>query len=144
MEEILIGTTMYGFGGSFFCPYAILMFCFVPFIVMADSVFRESDILFVSPEEKIKICQIKNENREESLELNELENQQDKGKSSSSLYSCPSTKEAWVFAKFRDIIHRPIFRMIVYHFWELFFLIMLGLHVIDPSDTNGKPTFYDI
>merc|ERR1719369_1237509 len=55
-------------------------------------------------------------------------------------------KECFVFAFFRERIHRPIFRMIVYHFLEVVFLIALGFSMTDPNDATGKKDFwpYDI
>jgi len=55
-------------------------------------------------------------------------------------------EEFVVFSFFRERIHRPIFRMIIYHFLEVIFLIALAFSMIDPKDTADKSDFwfYDI
>ena len=98
------------------CPYYwrallvvlfLIFFFFVfPFIVLFDIVSCNNDILFESPE-KIK-------------------KRQDEP-------SC-CRKESKPKAFIRGLIHTPIFRIVIHHFLEAFFLVCVFLSTVDPLD----------
>ena len=94
--------------------YALCIFILYPFIIFIDIVFRDNDIMFLSPDEK-------------SAKLKGF-------------------KENRFFRWFRERLHRTVFRIIVHHFLELFFLVVVFLSVVDPKDVIGKSEYhwYDI
>ena len=113
-----------------------------------DSVFRDSDILFVSPEMRMKKKR-KRENSKQTIPMKKIPDEENGNKSMLLLIDHENEhgpRESFVFAFFRERIHRPIFRMIVYHFLEVVYLIALGFTMIDPYDAAGKKDFwpYDI
>ena len=96
----------------------ILFYFFVfPFIVLFDILSCNNDILFESPE------QLKRHQHE---------------------ISC-SGKERKVKAFCRGLIHTPIFRIVIHHFLEAFFLVCVFLTTIDPLDVYNekKMQWYD-
>jgi len=134
----------------FYLPIAVILFCFIPLVAVVDSIFRDSDILFVSPEMMKK----KRKEKNKSGHTMEFQQMDDEEKANCSMYPIVNeaelqegeSREAPVFSFFRERIHRPIFRMIVSHFLEVIFLINLGLSMYDPYDIAGKSDFwpYDI
>ena len=149
-------------------PLAVLLFCFIPLVVVVDTLFRKSDILFVSPhmlerrkelkykvskkapEQAIQISivpmmEFDNKNEQMfSLEMSVIDvANEEQGHSSivpmvTDDENDQKDEESIIFSFFRERIHRPIFRMIVYHFLEVIFLYFLGWSMIDPEDTLDK------
>ena len=149
-------------------PLAVLLFCFIPLVVVVDTLFRKSDILFVSPhmlerrkelkykvskkapEQAIQISivpmmEFDNKNEQMfSLEMSVIDvANEEQGHSSivpmvTDDENDQKDEESIIFSFFRERIHRPIFRMIVYHFLEVIFLYFLGWSMIDPKDTLDK------
>ena len=109
------------------CPYywrallvvlfMIIYFFIFPFIVLFDIVSCNNDILFESPE-KIKKRQYEP--------------------------SC-CRKERKLKAFCRGLIHTPIFRIVIHHSLEAFFLVCVFLSTVDPLDIYGekKVQWYD-
>eukprot|EP00092_Neocalanus_flemingeri_P004977 GFUD01005353.1.p1 GENE.GFUD01005353.1~~GFUD01005353.1.p1 ORF type:complete len:895 (-),score=157.64 GFUD01005353.1:705-3389(-) len=135
-------------------PLAVLLFCLIPLVVVVDSLFRKSDILFVSPQMLNKKKPLKNnvgkQESDQAFRMNLLDSPENEQGNSSILPFVETDEndgqENGMFSFFRERIHRPIFRMIVYHFLEVVFLIALGFSMIDPKVTTGKSElwFYDI
>ena len=109
-------------------PLAILLFFVYPFILVMDSIFREGKILFESPD-TFRKRKSKEANAKETKESH-LESQEE------------SRPENGFWAFFRERLHRPIYRMSVSVFWEIFFLSMLYLSFHKPRlDETGSAPF---
>ena len=123
-------------------PYAVLLFLLVPFVVLIDAVSpcRKADILFVSPEMKKQMKESKaNEKQcEEGMILDKMdksgEDNHVNGDITGNKMEENLPTECSFFHYFRTRIHRPILRMMVYHFMEVFFILCLILSLTDPLD----------
>jgi len=104
-------------------PTAVLLFLFYPPIILADSIFREGNILFESPSQFDK-CQ------SEGVSAEDQESR--------------SPKEHKVWAFFRERIHRPLYRMCVCAFWEAVFLLIFYLALTKTNDGEANFDTFDI
>ena len=94
-----------------------IYFFVFPFIVLFDILSCNNDILFESPE------QLKKNQHEPSC--------------------CKKERKPKRF--FRGLIHTPIFRIVIHHFLEAFFLLCVFLSTVDPLDiyNEKKVKWYD-
>ena len=102
-----------------YVPYAILLFCCYPLVVVAD-LFRKADILFVTPE---TIQQRKDSQAVLMTSDKERMITKEDEKSPSDI----------IFEFFRRTIHVPLFRMHVYHVIQFFYLALLLLSIWNPN-----------
>ena len=111
-------------------PFAVLLFLLVPFVVLIDAIspYRKADILFVSPEmrKQMKGSKANEKQCEEGINVD--------GDITGNKREENLPTECFFFHYFRTRIHRPILRMMVYHFMEVFFILCLILSLTDPLD----------
>ena len=95
-----------------YIPLSIfLLFCY-PFIILIDLVFRDGDILFLSPKEKCRVIEFDQED-------------------------CIQQQiESSVFSFFRQRMHHPVFRIITQICLELLFLLVMTASIFDPKDKD--------
>ena len=128
-------------------PYTFLLFLILPFVVIIDAVFREADILFISPESlqanKSRPEGDGNSNTEVQVEMNNIQPSQTSLEHQKVVSDPPS--ENVFFAYFRIRIHRPVLRIIAHHVIEALFLLTLTFSMLDPLDepSEKKYQFYD-
>ena len=128
----------------FYLPFTVIFYLILPFVVFIDTIFRDSDILFVHPE-KLKQA-AKNKERKSFTNF---------GYQNDGTGDLEAVKvseggeniqlEHWIFSYFRSRIHRPILRIIAYHYIEILFLVSLSLTLLDPMGGRGEKViqFYD-
>lgn len=116
-------------------PYSILLSLTFPVVVVFDAIFRDADLLFLTPEalrdrptqqlalDRIQMVEHQGEEqRDQGLEIQEDD---------------LPVVESKLMAFFRTNIHRPIYRIVYQQFMDIIFLISLGLSLTDPLD-EGK------
>ena len=129
-------------------PYTFLLFLILPFVVIIDAVFREADILFISPESlqanKSRPEGDGNSNSEVQVEMNNIQPSSQTSLEPQKVVSDPPSENVF-FAYFRIRIHRPVLRIIAHHVIEALFLLTLTFSMLDPLDepTEKKYQFYD-
>ena len=129
-------------------PYTVLLFLLVPFVVVIDAILpcRKGDLLFVSPEMKKQMKKQKKRMKQTNeIQLEEgisLTRRDQSGIANGDINEDITQNrieddlipESGFFHYFRTRIHRPILRMMFYHFMEVGFLLCLTLSLIDPLD----------
>lgn len=124
-------------------PYAVLFFVFVPFVVLIDVMLpcRKGDLLFVSPEIKTPMKETTEKQVEEGENLSKIDQSGRANHINGDITRRTGNRtedklepESRFFNYFRTRIHRPIMRMMFYHFMEVSFLFCLTLSLIDPWD----------
>ena len=124
-------------------PFTFFLFLVIPFVVIIDAVFREANIIFISPE-AFEARRTSPESGEVNVEMNHIENNQPT--SSQPLQEEPQPQtEHFFFAYFRRRIHRPILRIIAHNCIEILYLLSLTFTLLDPLDDVQKKQyhFYD-
>ena len=123
-----------------FVPYTLIFFAFLPAVVSFDVVFRNADLLFVTPEalrERAKQNRLKGRRgkddppQEERVELEEL-----RGAEENRTEEMRVEPENLFFRFFRSQIHTKMLRIIMHHWSQLVFAITLFLVVWNPYKTD--------
>ena len=110
MTEDFYWDNYFLFWKMIYIPLSMFLLLCYPIIILLDLVFRDGDILFLSPKEKIKTSDI---DHEKSINMK---------------------TETRFFAFFRKRMHRPIFRIISHIVLELLFLLIMTVSIFDPQD----------
>eukprot|EP00092_Neocalanus_flemingeri_P016679 GFUD01018042.1.p1 GENE.GFUD01018042.1~~GFUD01018042.1.p1 ORF type:complete len:544 (-),score=113.53 GFUD01018042.1:43-1674(-) len=116
---------------------AIPLFLCYPFVVIYDSIFRDSNILFISPE-KFKSIQ-KEKKRRASKQLEDGKHLELTGPINKDENEIDELFESKIMNFLRERLHRPVYRMFIHGCLEIIFLIFLFLHISDSEDViwNG-------
>ena len=125
------------FWNLLYVPYALLLFCFYPLVVLADSCFRKGDLLFVHPTTLARRQnQLKqSRHRKEEQTFSEADGLTGKDQEESG-------RENVFFEFFRSNIHIPVFRMITFHAIQFSYLGLLIISVWNPSETLENTTHH--
>ena len=130
-------------------PFSVLIYLMVPVVVLIDALFRDADILFVSPEMKRKASEDHSREMSDRSQETGSVSCQSFGSTGDLVIMTPDKTEATekksehaFFEYFRVRIHRPILRIMAHHFIELIFLVSLSLSLLDPLDDKRTQQFH--
>ena len=117
-------------------PFTFLLFLIVPFVIIIDAVFRDANIIFISPE-ALQASVASPECRGDT-EMNHIQpNCQTSLEPLEGMENPLRKPESAFFAYFRTRIHRPILRIIAHHFIEVLYLLTLTFTLLDPLDEGS-------
>ena len=118
---------------------AIFLFLTYPFLVVFDSIFRDSNILFISPE-KLQSVQRERETTSNGLECgNDIEMTETTSPNEEQREG--ELCESNLFGFFRLCMHRPLYRMFITGLLDIIFLLFLFLHIYDVHDGMSESDF---